>query len=184
MTQPRTRRYDPERRSNIIESTLDVLAEHGVTGTTYRKIAEAAGVPLGSVSYHFASLEEVMGEAFTKLANTTADGFELAMGTVRNEAEARAAVVHLIMGEMLGDPRTMALSYDLYALATRRPAIRRVTDAWMARSRAALGRFFDPETTLMLDALIEGLTMHRALSLTAMPRSTVEAAVARIVRHP
>ena len=180
--QPRTRRYDPQRRSRIIESTLEVIAEHGVAGTTYRKIAEAAGVPLGSVSYHFASLEEVMGEAFTKLANTTADGFDVAMEKVRDEEEARAAVVRLIMGELLGDPRTMALSYELYALATRSPEIRRVTDAWMARSRAALGRFFDPETTLMLDALIEGLAIHRALSLNAMPRSTVEEAVARIVR--
>jgi hypothetical protein len=35
----------------------------------------------------------------------------------------------------------------------------------MARSRTALERHFEPDTALMLDALIEGLTMHRALSL-------------------
>nr|WP_281068083.1 TetR family transcriptional regulator C-terminal domain-containing protein [Arthrobacter stackebrandtii] len=106
------------------------------------------------------------------------------MAQVGNQDEARDAVVSLITGELLNDPRTMVLSYELYALAVRRPELRRVTHAWMARSRAAIGRFFDPATTLMLDALIEGLSMHRALSLDPMPRSTVEEAVERIVRTP
>lgn len=178
-TGPR-RRHDPGRRSRISDAALDVIAEHGVAGTTHRKIAGAAGVPLGSLTYHFATLDDILGEAFTKLANQTADGFEAAMAQAGSGAQARAAVVDLITGELLNDPRTMVLSYELYALAVRRPELRRVTDAWMARSRAAIGRFFDPSTTLMLDALIEGLSMHRALSLAPMPRSTVEEAVARI----
>lgn len=178
------RRHDPERRARISDAALDVIAEHGVAGTTHRKIAAAAGVPLGSLTYHYATLDELLGEAFTKLADRTADGFEAAMAQVRNQAEARDAVVSLITGELLNDPRTMVLSYELYALAVRRPELRRVTHAWMARSRAAIGRFFDPATTLMLDALIEGLSMHRALSLDPMPRRTVEEAVEKLVRTP
>lgn len=178
------RRHDPDRRSNISDAALDVIALHGVAGTTHRKIAEAAGVPLGSLTYHFATLDDILAEAFIKLANQTADGFEAAMAQVSNQAQARSVVVRLITGELLNDPRTMVLSYELYALAVRRPELRRVTDAWMSRSRAAIGRFFDPETTLMLDALIEGLSMHRALSLAPMPRSTVEAAVDRMVTIP
>lgn len=178
------RRHDPERRARISDAALDVIAEHGVAGTTHRKIAAAAGVPLGSLTYHYSTLDELLGEAFTKLADRTADGFEAAMAQVGNQDEARDAVVSLITGELLNDPRTMVLSYELYALAVRRPELRRVTHAWMARSRAAIGRFFDPATTLMLDALIEGLSMHRALSLDPMPRRTVEEAVERIVRIP
>lgn len=176
------RRHDPERRARISDAALDVIAEHGVAGTTHRKIAAAAGVPLGSLTYHYATLDELLGEAFTKLADRTADGFEATMAQVQTQAQARDAVVSLITGELLNDPRTMVLSYELYALAVRRPELRRVTHAWMARSRAAIGRFFDPATTLMLDALIEGLSMHRALSLDPMPRRTVEEAVERIVR--
>ncbi|MEO8220661.1 MAG: DapH/DapD/GlmU-related protein [Specibacter sp.] len=178
------RRYDPDRRANISDAALDVVAERGVAGRTYRKIAQRAGFSLGSLTYHCESLDELLGEAFTKLANHTADGFDEAMAQVGEEAAARAAVVSLIMGELLNDPRTMVLSCELYALATRRPDMRQVTDAWMARSRVALGKFFDPQTTLMLDALIEGLSMHRALSLTPMPRTTVEAAVERLGRTP
>ena len=42
----------------------------------------------------------------------------------------------------------------------------------MSRSRAALERHFDPETARILDALLEGLTLHRALD--NQPRSTEE----------
>ena len=98
------RRYDPDRRANISDAALDVVAEHGVAGTTYRKIAERAGVPLGSLTYHFESLDELLGEAFTKLANHTADGFDEAMAQVGDEEAARAAVVSLITGELLERP--------------------------------------------------------------------------------
>ena len=68
---------------------------------------------------------------------------------------------------------------QLYALAAR-PNLRLVTDTWMARSRAALERHLDPDTARMLDALIEGLSIHRALALNPMPVQTVREAVERI----
>ena len=76
----------------------------------------------------------------------------------------------------------MLASLELYALAARRPEFRTITDAWMARSRAALHTHFDPETALMLDALIEGTTLHRALSLDPMGVGTVRTAIRRIVQ--
>ncbi|PJI52608.1 TetR family transcriptional regulator, partial [Methylobacterium radiotolerans] len=30
------RRFDPDRRARIVRATLDVVAEHGVAGTTHR----------------------------------------------------------------------------------------------------------------------------------------------------
>jgi len=176
-----TRRHEPDRRERLIDVTLDVIAEHGVAGTTHRKVAEAAGVPLGSMTYHFKGLDDLLGEAFTKLANTTADGFELALLEAGNKDEASDAVVGLITGELLGSRRNALLTYELYALAARRPDLRRVTDAWMARSRVALGRHFDERTTVMLDALIEGLSLHRVLATSPLSDDTVREAVNRMV---
>ena len=45
--------------------TLDVIAEHGVAGASHRAIARAADVPLGSITYHFATLDELLAAAFT-----------------------------------------------------------------------------------------------------------------------
>jgi len=55
MSEPRTpterrRRKDPGRRDRIIDACLEVIAEHGVAGTSHRRVAAAAGVPLGSMT--------------------------------------------------------------------------------------------------------------------------------------
>ncbi|WP_258066811.1 TetR/AcrR family transcriptional regulator [Arthrobacter sp. GMC3] len=175
------RRHEPDRRERLIDVTLDVIAEHGVAGTTHRKVAQAAGVPLGSMTYHFNGLDDLLGAAFTKLANTTADGFEVALAGASDKQQACDAVVGLITGDLLGARRNSLLTYELYALAARRPELREVTDAWMARSRVALGRHFDERTTIMLDALIEGLSLHRVLAISPLSYETVREAVNRMV---
>jgi len=65
-------------------------------------------------------------------------------------------------------------------LAARDPAYRTLTNEWMGRSRAALGRHFDPATTRLLDALVEGLTIHRALDTEPHDDVDVAEAVRRI----
>ena len=177
---PAARRHDPGRRDRIIDATLDVIAEHGVAGASHRRIAAAADVPLGSMTYHFAGMDELLAEAFTRLAHQVADRFAAILGAAGTTDEAREAIVTIITGETLSSPRQIVLSYELYTLAAREPRLRAVTQAWMARSRAALEQHFDPETARFLDALIEGLAMHIALDPAPMDAAHVRAAVWRI----
>jgi DNA-binding transcriptional regulator YbjK len=177
----RQRRHDPDRRERLIAVALAVIAEHGVAGTSHRRVAAAAEVPLGSMTYHFAGMDELLEAAFTRLAEHAADAFDQAMMQARTPVEAVEAIVGLITGTVLNRREAMVATYELYSLAARRPEIRTITNGWMARSRRALERHFEPDTALMLDALIEGLTIHRALSLKPMPVSTVREAVQRIV---
>lgn len=175
-----TRRFDPDRRDRIIDASLDVIAAHGVAGSSHRKIAEHAGVPLGSMTYHFTNMDELLGEAFRRFADVVADGFEDRMGRADDADAARAAVVELIHHDLLGSQRDLVLTHELYTLAAREPAFRQITRDWMARSRRALGRHFDPDTCRMLDALIEGLFIHAALDTEPHDRATTVEAVARI----
>lgn len=180
----RRRRYDPERRDRIIEATLDVIAEHGVDGTTHRRVASAADVPLGSMTYHFAGMEQLLREAFTRFATGVSDQFEARMSAAADAAQAREAVVALVTEDVLGSRRDLVLTHELYTLAARDPAYRELTNAWMARSRAALERHFDPATARMVDALIEGLTIHGALDTEPQDPAIVRAAVDRITQVP
>lgn len=50
------RRNDPERRSRILQATLDMVVKHSISDITYRKIAAEAGVSLGSMTYYFAGI--------------------------------------------------------------------------------------------------------------------------------
>ncbi len=72
----RTRRTDPGRRDRIVDACLDVIADVGVAGASHRRIAARADVPLGSMSYHFAGMDELLREAFTRFADGVADTFE------------------------------------------------------------------------------------------------------------
>ncbi|WP_104139093.1 TetR/AcrR family transcriptional regulator [Arthrobacter sp. ZGTC131] len=179
-----TRRFDPDRRDRIIDAALDVIAARGVAGTSHRRIAERAGVPLGSMTYHFTSMDQLLGEAFRRFADTGADGFEVRLGTAANAGAARQAVVDLIHADLLDSRRDLVLTLELYTLAAREPVFRQITRDWMSRSRHALERHFDPVTSRMLDALIEGHFIHAALDTEPHDRSVTVDAVNRITAVP
>ncbi|MCD0442973.1 TetR family transcriptional regulator [Glycomyces sp. A-F 0318] len=178
---PAGRRFDPDRRDRIIDACLDVIAESGVAGTSHRRVAAAADVPLGSMTYHFSGMDQLLREAFARFAASVGDGFEAAMAAADGPEAAERAVVAIITDTVFDDRRSLVLTHELYTLAAREPAFRELTNAWMARSRAALERHFDPATARMVDALIEGLTIHRALDTEPHDPAIVAEAVRRIV---
>ena len=159
----RTRRYDPERSQRIIDACLGVIAERGVAGTSHRVVAAAAGVPLGSMTYHFAGMEDLLHQSFDQFARRSAARFARRMRAASSVSEACEAIAAHIEGDPQSRGDDLNVTLELYTLAARDPAYRDITGNWMAATHAELRRFFDSGTARMLDALIEGLTLHRAL---------------------
>ncbi len=54
----------------------------------------------------------------------------------------------------------------------------------MRTSRAVLERFVDPTTARGIDALIEGLVMHKTLSTAPVPREQIRVIVRRTLGNP
>ncbi|MCZ4096223.1 TetR family transcriptional regulator [Streptomyces sp. So13.3] len=54
------RRYDPDRRRRIIDAAIRVVGERGIAGLSHRSVAAEADVPLGSTTYHFATLDDLL----------------------------------------------------------------------------------------------------------------------------
>jgi DNA-binding transcriptional regulator YbjK len=179
MTQ-QSRRNDPARRQRIVDATLKVIADLGTAATTHRRIAEAAQVPLGSVTYYFATLEELLTAAFLQLAAESSAAFRARLEAVADRTEARTAVIDIIHDQIWAEPRTLLLSYELYAFAARHPAVGTVMQQWMDSSRDALGRFFDPLTARALDALIEGIGIHNSIDRAPLDRDAIKIIVERI----
>jgi DNA-binding transcriptional regulator YbjK len=75
---------------------------------------------------------------------------------------------------------TLILTHELYTLAARDASFRDITNAWMARSRRTLQRFSDPTTARILDALVEGQSIHHALDNEPHDEATVATAVERV----
>jgi DNA-binding transcriptional regulator YbjK len=177
----RARRHDPDRKDRIIDAAIDVIAEHGVAGTTHRMIAAAADVPLGSLTYHFSSLEDLRAQAFRRHAERMSVVYAAHFDAVETSKQFVEAVTDLIHGDAGAGAHDWAIAYELYLAALRDPALRSITETWMRASRAVLERFVDPTTAWGVDALIEGLVMHKILSTSPLPREQIRCIVARAV---
>ncbi|MFB7282247.1 TetR/AcrR family transcriptional regulator [Streptomyces hydrogenans] len=171
---------DPQRRERILAATLDHIAAEGVAGVSHRKIATRAGVPLGSMTYHFAGIDDLLHEAFTRFADHIVTVFAQHLDGVESPEQVREALVDLVHAISDGPQRDLVLAQELYTLAARRPEYRALTQTWMARSRHILERHFDAATARQLDALIEGLTLHRALDPAPHDRALTTEAIRRI----
>ncbi|MEU3742330.1 TetR family transcriptional regulator [Streptomyces sp. NPDC032198] len=171
---------DPQRRERILAATLDHIADEGVAGVSHRKIAARAAVPLGSMTYHFSGIDDLLREAFTLFADHIVGVFQRHLDHADGPEQAREVVTDLIHTLSEGPRRDLILTQELYTLAARRPEYRKLTQAWMRHSRDLLERHFDPDTARQLDALIEGLTLHRALDGAPHGRELTRQAVDRI----
>ncbi|WP_170287412.1 TetR/AcrR family transcriptional regulator [Halioglobus maricola] len=53
-----------ETRGKILHAALDIIVEEGIRSVRNRAVAKRAGVSLGSTTYHFSSIEELIVSAF------------------------------------------------------------------------------------------------------------------------
>ncbi|MDG4865796.1 TetR family transcriptional regulator, partial [Streptomyces sp. T-3] len=124
------RRYDPERRQRIIDAAIRVVGRKGIAGLSHRSVAAEADVPLGSTTYHFKTLDDLMVAALRQ----TNEGFAKAVqnhGALEDPQADLAAELAALTGEWLGGDRPgVELEYELYLAALRRPALRPVAAEW------------------------------------------------------
>lgn len=174
----RSRKNDPDRKRRILDATLDVLVEHGIAETTHRRIAAHAHVPLGSITYHFASLIDLQTQAFGRYVELQSTVFENLFECVETREQLVEVLVEFVHGGAARQ-RSAVLGFELHLAALRNPELRALTEAWTEHSRAILARFTDPDSAARLDALLEGMIMHALLSTTPQPRDKTRAAIDR-----
>ena len=176
----RQRRHDPGRRDRIVEIAMAVIVSDGLAGLSHRKVAAAADVPLGSITYHFASLDDLAEEAFDLYVTRCSDHFERALAATRSSNElprvlAAEVAAYLASGDQL------TLAYELYLGSVRNQRLRRLMNRWLRNSRGSLSRYLDEATARVVDALIEGLLLHTLLEDEPMETAELESAFRRLL---
>jgi DNA-binding transcriptional regulator YbjK len=157
------RRSDPERRERIIATTLDLIAAQGVHGATYRTVSEAAGVPLGSMTYHFPSRQDLIFAAFERFADDLFSPLDQSMTALTPDEDPRERLVQMIVADDRDRQHDMVLLAELYVLAFRHERYADLMRQWMHRARAAISRHLPTASAPIIDAVQEGLGWHRAL---------------------
>ncbi|MGH2878819.1 MAG: TetR/AcrR family transcriptional regulator [Solirubrobacteraceae bacterium] len=157
-------------RERILRATLDLIAAEGVAGVTNRRVATAAGVSLGSLTYHFDSQSELLRESLLLYVEQETARRETVARELEREGvslERVAVAVEQLAGAPSEIPRQIA-ELELHLHAARDPELREASQRCFAAheqiARAALAALGipDPErhaTTVV--ALVTGLAVRR-----------------------
>jgi len=158
-------------RTRLLRATLTIVGEQGVAAVTNRAVASEAGVALGSLTYHFASQQELLRESLLlfveeEIARLEAFIAELTPVGGPEDAELTAAHVAQIFREAGGQAHLA--QFDLYIQAARdtglRDAVGRCYAAYDDVARAtlqALGLPAEDGFVAALVALIDGYELRR-----------------------
>ncbi|WP_282691648.1 TetR family transcriptional regulator [Streptomyces sp. CC208A] len=177
----RARRYDPERRERIVDAALRVVRRAGIGGLTHRTVAAEADVPLGSTTYHFASLDELLVGALRKANAGFAE--ELGRRAVLDGDELAGPLARLL-GEWLGGDRTgVELEYELYLAALRRSALRPVAAEWTESVVTALAPRTGRATARAVVALLDGIGLQVLLTGASYDEAYAREMLARILNE-
>lgn len=168
---------DPLRREKIARATLDLLAESGVRNATHRTIAARAGVPLGSVTYHYSSLDDILVAAFELMAQDMEPRYGRVIRDATTQAEAREVLVDAICGARRATDRESRLAREMYAYGTQSIRVQELIRSAEERAIAALSTQFPEPAARALDALVEGWWIYQSWTPGPLDRGMVAKAV-------
>ena len=124
------RKVSEERRAAIIDAAAQALARDGLTETTTRKIAAAAGVNQAMIGYYFGGKDELLYAVLQEMMRRTAEIAGASLPHGASFADALAQAMEAFWRHVEESPELQIMQYELTLYALRRPE-----SAWLARSQ-------------------------------------------------
>jgi betaine-aldehyde dehydrogenase len=160
------------RRRQLVEVTIDSLAELGYVGTTLAQIAARAGVSPGLVAHYFHDKEGLLEAAFRSLARRVAGQVRTRLGKVSTPRGRIQAVIDANLAPEEFDQRTGSAWLAFWGQVLHVEGLKRVQTVYQRRTlstlRNALRRLLPPEQAqslaAMIAAMIDGIWLRAALS--------------------
>jgi DNA-binding transcriptional regulator YbjK len=176
-----TARRDPEaRRQQIITAAVRVIAEHGVGNVTHRRIAALAGVPLGSTTYYFPTLDDLVAAALRESVEAARVGLEAWAEELLVSHDLPATFVDVVV-RYLADREQALLDYEVCLAAARSPELRPAAQLWIDGLRGICARFAGPERGFALAALLDGYMLQALVTDGPLDMDGLRAGVAALL---
>ncbi|BBZ61561.1 TetR/AcrR family transcriptional regulator [Mycolicibacterium monacense] len=134
-----------QRRVEIIDAAIEVMARVGLAGLSMRVVAAQAGIPLGALSYYFDDKSDLVAQAFQQLSDReiervvrTADRLEPTMSA----DQLADAMADMIIDGFTSPQGAIVTRYELVTEASRDERLRPMFEAWYTAMVPALSRLF------------------------------------------
>jgi len=117
---------NPQRRGQILDAAIGILADVGVGGLTHRQVDDRAGLPAGTTSNYFRTRQALLEATAARTVDLhwqRVDALRAAIGPLNPEG------VKALMTRMISEPDEQARRYtlarfELFMEGTRRPELR------------------------------------------------------------
>lgn len=173
------RRPDPAgRREGILRAAIEVIAEGGIAHASHRAIADRAGVPLGSTTYYFPTLESLRGEALERASDELRDQLTYWKDELDDSTDPAETLTRLTHEYLADRPRAL-LEYELFLAAARIPQLRPAALNWITGVRRFLSPFAGEDGAMAIAALLDGFLVEAIATGEPPPRDRMYAAIAR-----
>jgi DNA-binding transcriptional regulator YbjK len=134
------------RRELILQATLRVIGTDGIDAVTHRRVANEAGVPLGSMTYYFDSRDDLVRDAFRYHLDDVGEAvseLKTALAQVDMQRDPAELVNDLIgalveLSETSMIPPRLRAEYEMRVYAGRDAAIAQQLATWQTTSNAVL----------------------------------------------
>jgi DNA-binding transcriptional regulator YbjK len=165
-----------QRRTEIIDAAIEVMARVGLAGLSMRVVAGQAGIPLGALSYYFTDKADLVAQAFQQLSDREIERVvrtaELLEPTMTAD-QLGDLVADMIIDGFTAPQGAIVTRYELVTEASRDARLRPMFEAWYAAMVPALSRLFrdlgshqpelDSRTVMAVMAGLEIDTLYRPL---------------------
>ncbi|SHM93232.1 TetR/AcrR family transcriptional regulator [Cryptosporangium aurantiacum] len=161
------------RRADILDAAIDLVAGAGLRGLTHRAVDAAVGLSEGSTSAYFRTRAALLNAVVARLDERIgADVDELAAETAQHPGDPVHAVAHTmkLLDRWLSDPAPLAARLELSLESSRRPELGEAMTAWRTAFDALVARIISDvglaragERASLVTACLDGL-LFRALT--------------------
>jgi len=160
------------RRRQLVEVTIDSLAEVGFVGTTLAQIAARAQVSPGLVAHYFDDKDGLLEAAFRSLARRVGTQVRNRLRQVSTERGRIQAIIDANLAPEEFDQRTGTAWLAFWGQVLHLPRLKRIQSVYQMRTlsnlRSSLKRLLPPDEAhslaAMIAAMIDGVWLRAALS--------------------
>ena len=160
------------RRSQLVEVTIDSLAELGYVGTTLAQIAARAGVSAGLVAHYFGDKDGLLDAAFRSLARRVGNQVRMRLRQVSTPRARIQAVIDANLAPEEFERRTGTAWLAFWGQVLQVESLKRVQSVYQQRTlsnlRGSLKQLVPPDDAhslaAMIAAMIDGVWLRAALS--------------------
>ena len=110
------------RRAQLIEATIETIAQRGFARTTLTDVAKQAGLSHGLVNFHFETKEKLLGETLRHLYEEYAQNWQQALAQAPNDAASQlGAMLQADFNDTIGSPQRLAAWCAFWGETQSRP---------------------------------------------------------------